>query len=467
MTYPPNTHPSSKGPSNRTRNALIAVCAVLLVALAGVVIYLVLNQGGQSAAAPPSAPAENATGDPADDPSGPPDEGADEQPLEPVGAPVPVHGNPGQWLLPDYADGATEMVFEGDGDVNLVGFDPVSSVMVVHYETEERATGVLLPDGGEAWTYGSYSCSSGSWDGMVLCADGTDPASALDAGRSFDLVLLDIADGSEVERYDLGILPENIEYLGEDDARVYFAVTDHSGSELNAEQAQFGEGGILALNPDRSVSWHSSIGIGDPTSRTALVASDLIAFAIGFGDEVVLADRASGAVVDRLYFDGAQINIFWDGYSVEGAEFGELALVRTWDGEDLPVPEMLMRASPGYMVSTVSPTYEIEGLVAEENLGVLVGPSGERWYETTMMGVFEALDGSAIDIMFEISVSPDGEVLAGETSDMRTAVFSGRDGSLLGELDPAVSFAFVQDGLLAGHGSGYNLHVLVPDPAVD
>lgn len=458
--------PAQGESGSRNRNIVIGVVAVLVVALGAFAIYLFTSRGGDESDVTGGeepktrqTPAETAEPEQTDEETVEPETEVPSDPMEPIGDPVAVHGDPGHWLLPEYADGATELKFEGEGDVRWVGFDDESSIIVVHYLSEMIAAGVSVPSGEEVWTYDTYSCSAGSWNGMALCAEGTDPLGARDAGQPLDLVMIDMSDGSEVDRFDIGALPDSIKYIGADDSRAYFGVNNF----LSAEG--FGEAGLLALNLDGSLAWHSALDADGGITEYTLAAGDTIAMKYGFGGMLLLAERSSGSLIDQIVNDDG-MTIFWDGYGVYDSESYAVGSLFSWDGSELPAPDKLIEAYPNFHVGISSPAYEIDALRTDDTTIVVVGPDGERWYGGTGFDGLRGSSGAMIDAWYPVSVSPDGEVLAVENrggSDV--SIYSGHDGSVIIDLDTEITAPDVVNGIISGQDRAYNLLVYVPDPS--
>lgn len=243
---------------------------------------------------PAASPAESAT------PS-------ETEPPEGMLPPANPHASEGLFLSSAYAKGGKSVTVTGERYLEMVGASTDASIVAVNSDYELR--GINAASSAAVWTYPSYSCSKGTWDGVALCADTDDPETASNGGPVPDIVGIDLATGKALFRFTPENMPGHMNFIGADDAHGYFRVSllGVAGHEV------FGKAHVLALDRDGSVAWMAPLEAEGVVLGAALVSDNQIS--INLEKSVVVLDRASGAITADVMTGDDLVILCWDGWS--------------------------------------------------------------------------------------------------------------------------------------------------------
>ena len=235
----------------------------------------------------------------------PPETTAPQQVLPPA---IP-HAPEGLFLSPAYADGGKAVKVKGRKYVEMVGASKDGSIVAVNVDYELR--GIEAATSKVVWTYPTYSCSLGSWDGVVLCADSDDLETASNGGPVPDIVRIDLSDGRVLSRITPANVPWNMDFIGADDTHGYFRVSFLGVDGYEA----YGRHHVLAFDSDGSLAWMTPLETDEsvPLYQAALVSGNQIS--LHLERSVVVLDRASGAVTTDAEVDDTFVRLGWDGWS--------------------------------------------------------------------------------------------------------------------------------------------------------
>lgn len=232
-----------------------------------------------------------------------------------TGPSVALHGNGGEFLSTAYEEGVREFEIEGHRTA-MVGASTDGDVVAIIIDQEVR--GIDAASSQTLWRFPSYACSEGSWEGVALCVD-DDERGYRRSGQAPDLVGLDLATGDVAFRLATDGQPENMHFIGSDDARAYFALM------IGIRERPFETHHVLAVGVDGAVAWMTALDSEEWIYHAALAAGDHVV--LEYEDTVTLLDRDTGAVALSRSVDEedglALMGILWDGWlalDVDGAD---------------------------------------------------------------------------------------------------------------------------------------------------
>ncbi|MGV8846622.1 outer membrane protein assembly factor BamB family protein [Tessaracoccus sp.] len=214
-------------------------------------------------------------------------------------APAVPHGGDTAFLSPSYAKGARELGMVAETSASMVGASSDSSIVAVEVDSEVR--GIDAATGTVVWTFPSYSCSLGSWDGIALCVDSADQFAA-SQDEAPEIVGLDLATGAPTFRFTVEEAPRVMAFVGADEDRAYFTMS----TEVETGNS------VLAITSSGAVAW--AMPLDQSVLSAALVAENKIAFRLV--SSLVVLDRQTGdPLVDQLVPD-TTVELLWDGWMV-------------------------------------------------------------------------------------------------------------------------------------------------------
>ncbi|MDO5736758.1 MAG: hypothetical protein Q4P15_09815 [Propionibacteriaceae bacterium] len=231
------------------------------------------------------------------------------------GVAIIPHNNGGAFLSPLYARGVRDFRVVGEGYGEMVGTS--SDLKVVAILVGEELRGIDMETTQTLWTYPSFSCSQGSWDGVALCVDEDDSSAVYREGVR-DVVGLDLSTGQEVFRFTPDGVPENFVFIGSDESHGYFTLGIHQEEGYTS----FGQQHVVALDPAGAVVWMTPIDTDGMIYRAALTVNDRMILDIE--DTIFVLERTSGSIVVKEVFNetgGLQLlSLLWDGWLAAAPE---------------------------------------------------------------------------------------------------------------------------------------------------
>lgn len=291
--------PPRKGPGGWVWGLLALAIALVL----GTVVYAMatLYSTSGEGVAPTTPPPVNTTA--ATPSSATPSETESPKPVPP---PANPHASEGLFLSPAYAAGGTSVAVTGESYLEMVGASADGSIVAVNSDYQLR--GISSATSKVVWTYPAYSCSQGSWDGVVLCGDTDDPQGASSGGPVPDIVGIDLSTGKALFRFAPEHMAGRMDFIGADDAHGYFRV-----SLLGIEEhSLFGKHHVLAINKDGSIAWMTPLEVEGFFNRAALISDNQIS--VSLEKSVLVLDRATGAVTTNLVVGESLVDLLWDGW---------------------------------------------------------------------------------------------------------------------------------------------------------
>lgn len=384
-------------------------------------------------------------------------------------APAVPHGNGGEFLTPGYEQGVREFEVLGQGYSKMVGASTDLRVVAVRVGNEVR--GIDASTTQTVWSFPSYACSQGSWNGVALCVDDGD------RGEFFrtqipDIVGIDLSSGESLFRFTPVGVPGDMRFIGSDDVHAYFIVT----IEGSRKYLSSGQHHILALDAGGAVSWTTALETRGMIFRAALAAEDHVA--IHLEETVVVLERSTGSVtLDKSVAesDGLLLtDLLWDGWLVVTEDDDDAKPYKVFDhsGTILAEYAYVDEYVPSDMTvgGPVVPVYESEVL----NRG---GRSRQETWAVNSKGerVAGEVDGSIVDARGNhlaegpdlMSTSADGALFL---SDLNTgSIHDVMSGKVIGGFSPKEKPGYlgILDGIVFEEmftDRGRTIFLLLPGP---
>lgn len=441
-------------PEQRTRawsGSMWLALALVVVVTAATALYAVLalrDPSPDPVIIDPSPTTESAPPTPSATSPSTPSSPASAPPASAETLVVP-HGNGGEFLSAAYAQGAKEHRIEGENRVELVGASADASVVAVKVDYEVRGIDSTTTE--TLWTYPSYSCSTGSWDGVVLCIDDADPG-VVYGDEIPDIVGVDLATGDVAFRFTPAGMPGYMQFIGSDDEHAFFTLTIR-GSEGRLTDAQ---PGVLALDAGGAVAWLTLLDTDEAIWQAAMADGGTVA--INLEDSVVLLERGTGAIALEHPVGEEEgflmVDLLWDGwlaYMDDDAlpywvfdHSGDLVGKFSYIDEFIP--------SSRTVSSTVVPVYSAEAITAggrDRWERWAVSQEGERVVGEVGGRIVDAQGNHlATEFLFLEGLSADGSLFL-SNRDTRS-IHDARSGEVVGGFSPSESsgYASLLDGIV-------------------